>query len=159
MSREEHARAGAQAVIPDDTIVDVAVVMPRGSTFASVLGAAAGASAGSALGNPTAWGVAGGIVGQRALSASKGGYPSIVLAVSADRLYVLGRHTSAMVGGWKDLHPIAQIERSHLSVARSHRGTVPVIELTDITTGTTLEFEAAHIGTLGIKDFLASLDG
>lgn len=159
MSREEHARAGAQAVIPDDTIVDVAVVMPRGSTFATVLGAAAGASAGSAMGNPTAWGVAGGMVGQRALSATKGSYPSIVLAASADHLYVLGRRSTGLVGGWKHLHPIAQIERRHLAVARSHHGTVPVIELTDTTTGTTLEFEAAHIGTLGIKDFLASLDG
>ena len=157
MSREEHARAGAQAVIPDDTILDVAVVMPRGSTFASVLGAAAGASAGSALGNPTAWGVTGGIVSQRIHSASKGSYPSIVLAVSADRLYVLGRRSTGLVGGWKDLHPVAQIERRHLAVARSHRGTVPVIELTDTTTGTTLEFEAAHIGTLGVKDLLASL--
>lgn len=134
------------------------MVLPRGSTFAAVLGAAAGASAGSALGNPTAWGVAGSMVGQRALSASKGSYPSIVLAVSTDRLYVLGRRSTGLVGGWKDLHPIAQIERRHLAVARSHRGTVPVIELTDTTTGTTLEFEAAHIGNLGIKDFLATLD-
>lgn len=35
MSREEHARDGTQAVIPDDEVVDVAVVMPRGSTFES----------------------------------------------------------------------------------------------------------------------------
>ena len=46
MSREDHAREGAQAVIPDDEILDVAVVMPRGSTFAGVLGAAAGVAAG-----------------------------------------------------------------------------------------------------------------
>lgn len=42
MSREDHAREGAQAVIVDDEILDVAVVMPRGSTLAGVLGAAAG---------------------------------------------------------------------------------------------------------------------
>jgi hypothetical protein len=28
MSREEHAREGAQVAVPDDEIVDVAVVMP-----------------------------------------------------------------------------------------------------------------------------------
>ncbi|WKK71510.1 hypothetical protein Q0F99_19490 [Rathayibacter oskolensis] len=79
MSREEHAREGAQSVIPDDEILDVAVVMPRGSTRSSVLGAAVGVGLGG--GDQAAWGVAGGMIAQRAASASKGSYPSIVLAV------------------------------------------------------------------------------
>ncbi|WP_024818135.1 hypothetical protein [Arthrobacter sp. 31Y] len=155
MSREEHALEGAQAVIPDDEIIDVAVVMPRGSTISGVLGAAAGV--GLAGSNQTAWGVAGGMLAQRASSASKGSYPSIVLAVSATKLYVLGRTSTGLVGGWKNLHPVAHIDRSNLEVNRRHSGTVRVVELTDTTTDTKLEFEALNIGGLGLKDLLAEL--
>ncbi|KQQ94183.1 hypothetical protein ASF62_08570 [Leifsonia sp. Leaf325] len=155
MSREESAREGAQAVVPDDEILDVAVVMPRGSTFSSVLGASAGVALGG--NNQTAWGVAGGMLAQRANSASKGSYPSIVLAASATRLYVLGRTSTGLVGGWKHLHPVTYIERANLAVERHQRGTVRVIGLTDTTTGTTLEFEAQNIGGLGLKDLLAEL--
>ncbi|SMQ68392.1 hypothetical protein [Agreia sp. VKM Ac-1783] len=155
MSREEHAREGAQAVIPDDEILDVAVVMPRGSTISGVLGAAAGVGLGG--NNQTAWGVAGGMLAQRANSASHGSYPSIVLAVSATKLYVLGRTSTGLVGGWKHLHPVAHIDRSNLEIGRRQSGTVRVIELTDTTTGTKLEFEAQNIGGLGLKDLLAEL--
>lgn len=155
MSREESARTGAQAVITDDEVLDVAVVMPRGSTFSSVLGAAAGVGLGGD--NATAWGVTGGMLGQRVNSAAKGSFPSIVLAASATRLYVLGRTRTGLVGGWKNLHPVTFIERSNLAVKRHQRGTVRVIELTDTTTGTTIEFEALNIGGLGLKDLLAEI--
>ncbi|MBB3156907.1 hypothetical protein FHS07_000591 [Microbacterium proteolyticum] len=157
MSREEHAREGAQAAISDDDIVDVAVVMPRGSTKAGVLGAAVGVGFGG--GNQMAWGVAGSMIGQRAHSASHGSYPSIVLALSSTKLYVLGRRSTGLVGGWKDLQPVAHIDRDRLAVERRHSGTVRVIELTDTTTGTTLEFEALNIGGLGLDDLLADLEG
>lgn len=157
MSREEHARDGAQAVIPDDEVLDVAVVMPRGSTFASVLGAAAGVAGGGS--NTMAWGVTGSMIGERVNAASKGSYPSIVLALSPKRLYVLGRKRTGLVGGWKDLHPVAHIERDDLEVKRRRRGTVSVLELTDKTTSTTLEFEAQNIGGLGLKDLLADIGG
>ena len=156
MSREEHAREGAQAVIDDDEILDVAVVMPRGSTVASVLGAAAGSTLGGS--DAAAWGVTGGLLAQRSNSARRGSYPSIVLALSASRLYVLGRESTALVGGWKGLHPVAHIERSQLAVRRHRRGTVAIIELTDRSTGTTLEFEAMNVGNLGIEDLLGSID-
>ncbi|MDN3495155.1 hypothetical protein QL996_04390 [Planococcus sp. APC 4015] len=157
MSREEHAREGAQAVIPDDEVLDVAVVMPRGSTFAGVLGAAAGVVGGG--NNPTAWGVAGGMIGERVNAASKGSYPSIVLALTPERLYILGRKRTGLVGGWKDMHPVAHIERKNLDVKRRRRGTVLVLELTDKTTGTPLEFEAQNVGGLGLKDLLADIGG
>lgn len=155
MSREEKARAGAQSVIPDDEVQDVALVMPRGSTFAGVLGAAAGAGLSGT--NNLAWGVAGGMLGQRTASAAKGSYPSIVLAVSSRRLYVLGRARTGLVGGWKHLHPVAHIDRQNLELAERQRGTVHVIELTDRTTGTTLEFEGQNVGNLGLKRLLATL--
>jgi hypothetical protein len=156
MGREEKARDGASAATKDQ-ILDAAVVMPRGSTFAGVLGATAGVGLGAGTSNATAWGVAGGIIGQRISSASKGSYPSIVLAVSPTRLHVLGRERTGVVGGWKNLHPVAYIERSNLDVKDHHRGTVHVIELTDTTTGTTLEFEQQNIGGLGLKDLLRFL--
>ena len=157
MSREEHAREGAQAVIPDDEVLDVAVVMPRGSTFAGVLGAAAGVAGGGG-GNTMAWGVAGGMIGERVNAASKGSYPSLVLALSPERLYVLGRKSTGLVGGWKNLHPVAHIERKDLEVTKHRRGTVLVIGLTDTTTGTTLEVEAQNLGGLGLKDLLGEVE-
>lgn len=151
---EKHARDGAQAAVGDDEILDVAIVMPRGSTLASVLGTAAGVGLGG--NNSAAWGVSGGMLAQRAHSASHGSYPSIVLALSQTKLYVLGRARTG-VGGWKNLHTVAHIDRRSLAVARRRRGTVQVIELTDAATGTTLEFEKQNIGNLGINDLLAQL--
>ena len=151
---EKSARHGAQVAIGDDEILDVALVMPRGSTLAGVMGAAAGVGLGGA--NSTAWGVSGGILAQRANSAAQGTYPSIVLAVSATKLYVLGR-TRTGIGGWKNLHMIAHIDRDSLAIRRRHSGTVRVIELTDTTTEATLEFEAQNINNLGLKDLLAEL--
>jgi len=156
MSREEKARDGAAAATNDD-ILDVAVVMPRGSTFAGVVGATAGVGLGAGTSSTTAWGVAGGLIGQRMASASKGSYPSIVLAASPTKLHILGRERTGVVGGWKSLLPVAYIERANLDVKDRHRGTVHVIELTDTTTGTTLEFEQQNIGGLGLKDLLRSL--
>ena len=155
MSREEHAREGAQSVIEDDEVLDVAVVMPRGSTKSGVLGAVVGVSFGGD--NQTAWGVAGSMLAQRAHSASHGSYPSIVLAASASRVYILGRRFTGLVGGWKDLELVAHIDRSVLDVNTRHSGTVRVIELTDTTTGKTLEFEAQTVGGLGLNDLLKQL--
>jgi hypothetical protein len=156
MSSEDTARAGAQAVIPDDEILDIAVVMPRGSTLAGVFGAAAGVGTGSS--NSTmAWGIAGGMLAQRANSAAKGSYPSIVLALSPTRLYILGRSRTGVVGGWKHLHPVAHIERQNLEIKRHKHGTVRVIELTDTTTGNALEFEVMTIGGHGLGELLDAL--
>jgi len=158
MSREEHAREGAQAVIPDDEVLDVAVVMPRGSTFAGVVGATAGMAAGGSGNNAVAWGVTGSLIGERVNAASKGSYPSLVLALSPARLYVLGRKKTGLVGGWKKLQPVAHIERKDLAVTKHRRGTVLVIGLTDKSTGTTLEVEAQNVGGLGLKDLLGDID-
>jgi hypothetical protein len=157
MSSEEHAREGAQSVIPDDEILDVAVVEPRGSTMATMLGTAAGLGLGGGS-NQAAWGIGGGMLAQRANSTAEGSYPSIVLALSATRLYVLGRTSTGVVGGWKHLHRVAYIERDDLAVTRDKHGTVRIIQLTDTTTGKTLEFEAAPIGNHGIEELLGALD-
>lgn len=152
MSREEKARAGAQAVIGEDEILDVAVVVPRGSTKASVLGAIVGSQLGGD--NAMAWGIGGAMLGQRVNSATKGSYPSVVLALSESRLYVLGREKSGVVGGWKKVHRVGQIDRADLAVTQRRSGTVRVLELTDTTSGATLEFEVMNVGNLGLKDLI-----
>lgn len=158
MSREDKARAGAQAVIGDaEDVLDVAVVEPRGSTLAGVLGAGVGSATGGD--NALAWGVAGSVLGQRANAASRGSFPSIVLAVTPTRLHLLGRKSSGLVGGWKSLQPVAQIDRANLEVRDRTHNTVHVIELTDCSTGKTLEFEGMHVGNLGVKDLLERLRG
>ena len=157
MSREESARAGAQAAVGDDQVVDVAVVMPRGSTASGVLGAAVGV-AGGAGSNTTAWGVAGGMIGQRVNAASRGSFPSLVLALSASRLYVLGRRSTGLVGGWKKMTPVGQIELKNLSVDRRRHGTVRIIELKDRSTGSTLEVEAQNVGGLGLESLLEKIE-
>lgn len=156
MSQEVKARAGAQAAVPGDQVLDVAVVMPRGSTVSGMLGAAAGVAAGG--GNSTAWGVGGGMIGQRVNAASRGSFPSVVLALSASTLYVLGRDRDGLVGGWKHLHPVAHIDRSDLEVQHRRHAAVHIVELTDRRSGATLEFEARHVGGLGLKGLLAQLD-
>ena len=156
MSREEKARAGAPAATVEE-ILDVALVMPRGATFGYVMGAIAGAELGSSGGNSGSWGALGGMVGERVATSSRGSYPSIVLAVSPSHLHILGRERTGVVGGWKKLHPVGRIERKNLAVSDRHRGTVHIIELTDTTTGTTLEFEQQNVGNLGLKQLLASL--
>ncbi|MET0813118.1 MAG: hypothetical protein ABWY03_08690 [Microbacterium sp.] len=153
MAKEEKAREGAQAVIPDDEIIDVALVQARGAATSGILGAVVGMSGNRGA----AWGFAGAAIGQRINASAKGVYPTYVLAVSATKLYILGRHKSGSVGGWKKVEPVTQIDRSNLTVARKRHGTTSVIELTDTSTGTTLEFEPQHIGGLGLKGLLADL--
>jgi hypothetical protein len=153
--REDSARAGASRAVGQD-VLDVALVSPRGSTFARVLGA----SAGSALGgsNQASWGVAGALIADKLNSRAAGSDPTTVLALTEDKLHVLGRNSTALVGHWDDLQIVATILRSTLAVARHHRGTTLVVELTDTTTGVTLEFEARPLGNLGVKDLLRQLD-
>lgn len=97
------------------------------------------------------------MIGSRVNAAAHGSYPSILLALSARRLYVLGRTTTGIVGGWKHLHPVTHIERSNVAVSRRRHGTVRVIELTDTSTGVSLEFEAQNIGDLGVNELLEAL--
>jgi hypothetical protein len=55
MSRELKAREGAQKVVGEAPVVDVAFVFPRGSTQAAMLGAAAGSLLGGRGGVGAAW--------------------------------------------------------------------------------------------------------
>ncbi|WP_263092107.1 hypothetical protein [Curtobacterium sp. RIT-PI-V] len=155
MSRETHAREGAEKATGDH-ILDVALVSPKGSTFARVLGATAGAGLGG--NNGASWGVAGALIADRLSSTAHGTDPTTVLAIAEDKLHILGRDATGIVGHGKDLELVATIPRSSLAVERHHRGTTLAIELTDTTTGVTLEFEARPLGNLGVKDLLRELE-
>lgn len=156
MSRESSAREGAEQAT-GERIIDVALVSPRGSTFARVLGAGAGTGIGGT--NAASWGIAGAMIADRLSSQKAGVDPTTLLALSEHNLHILGRDSTALVGHWNDLERVASIARNSLSVARHHQGTVLAIELTDISTGVTLEFEARPIGNLGVKDLLKELQG
>lgn len=156
MSREKKARAGAQALIPDDTITDVALTVPHGATMASVLGAAVGGSITQGTGGTNgAWVPMGMVVGER-VAATKAGLPlSIVLAASPTAVYALGRHRTGPFMGWKKLSPLLKIDRTHLEIRHRRHFSYREIDLIDTTTGAKLRVEAQDIGNLGIKKFLA----
>ncbi|WP_282837734.1 hypothetical protein [Microbacterium flavum] len=92
-------------------------------------------------------------------AASRGSFPSLVLALTPARLHVLGRKSTGLVGGWKNLEPVAHIDRSNLSVSKKRHGTVLIIGLTDTTTGKVLEVEAQNVGGLGLKDLIGDIEG
>ena len=158
MSRETHARQGAQQAIGDDEILDVALVAPSGSTFTRMLGAAVGGGVGQSAGQPVAWAVAGTVLAERIHGKKEGTALSIVLAISATTLYVLGRDSTAVVGHWEDLDLLAHIAREHLQVTTHHRGPVLVIDLTDTTSDATFTFESRPVGDLDTKGLLRALE-
>jgi hypothetical protein len=161
MSREEKALAGVSQAIPDDTIQDVALVSPRGSTRAGAIGAALGGAIGGQLGGAGvtgAWQSLGYLAGQRRAADQAGMPGTLVLAASPSTVYALGRARLGLVGGWRDLTPLVKIERRHLRVEHRLRGVVMQIDLTDTTTGSTLKVEARLLGNLGVTDFLENLE-
>ncbi len=163
MSREDKARAGMSRVIPDDTIQDVALVSPHGSTRAGAIGAALGGAIGGQLGGAgvtgrgshwATWRVsAGPLAGPVCLAPC-----TLLPAASPTSVYALGRDRLGVVGGWRNLTPLLKIERRHLRVAHRLRGVVMQIDLTDTTTGSTFEVEARPMGNLGVTEFLQNLE-
>jgi hypothetical protein len=157
MSRELKAREGAQKVVGDAPVADAALVFPRGSTQAAMLGAAAGSLLGGRGGVGAAWGAGGSLIGERFFADSQDTTPTIVLAITADTLYVLGRDSTAMVGRWDNLRLLSHIPRADVQVKHRMVGPIHQIDLVDGRNGTTLEFESRLIGNLGVKGFLETL--
>ena len=160
MSREQHALAGARSTTDDDDISDVALVYPRGSTGAGVVGAAVGGALGNQSGTAIgSWQIGGMIAGQRLQAKSRGTAPSILLAVSDTFVYALGRDRTGTLGGWKNLTLLAKIPRDLVAVTHHRRGPVVRIDLIDTATGTPIELESRLIGGLGVKQFLETVSG
>jgi hypothetical protein len=150
MSREQSAREAVQALIRDDTILDVALTYPRGSTKAQALGGAAGGlmAGGDFVGVGV---IAGSAVGGKIFNNLKELPPTIVLAVSETAVYTLGRHKMGLVGGWDKLTKMVKFDRSTLRTDVHQRAVTLEITLTDTEHDVLVELEAKRLGNLGIK--------
>jgi hypothetical protein len=102
-------------------------------------------------------GAGGSLIGERLFADSHDTTPTIVLALTADTLYVLGRDSTALVGQWDNLRLLSHIPRADVRVEHRMVGPIRQIDLVDHRNGTILEFESRLIGNLGVKDFLATL--
>jgi hypothetical protein len=150
MSREESAREAVQRLIPDDTIIDVALTYPRGFTKAQAYGIAAG----GLIGGDDFRGVgamAGSAVGGRIFTNLKELPPSIVLAVSETAVYTLGRQKSGLVGGWDRLTKMVKFDRRTLRTEVHQHAATLDITLTDTEHDVSVELEAKRLGNLGVK--------
>ena len=156
MSREQSARDAVQALVPDDTIIDVALTYPRGYTKSQAYGMAAG----SLIGGSDFVGVGavvGSSVGGRIFTNLKELPPTIVLAVSDTAVYTLGRNKMGLVGGWDKLIKMVQFDRSTLRTDVRQRAVTFEITLTDIEHDVSVELEAKRLGNLGVKAVTALL--
>jgi len=157
VSREESALAAVQALIPDDTILDVALTYPRGYTRAQAAGGLLGGAVGAG-GDFVGVGLAlGSVVGGKLFGNLKDLPPSIVLAVSPTAVYTLGRPSAAVVGHWDNLTPMVQFDRSTLHVDVQQHAVTLDITLTDTEHAVSLPVEAKRMGSLDAKAFVELL--
>lgn len=157
MSREASALEAVQALIPDDTITDVALVHPRGYSKAEGVGMAAGALIGFGSDFQAVGAVLGGMAGGKIFGDLKELPQSFVLAVSPTALYTFGRDSQALVGHWDDMVKLVKFDRSTLLVSVHQRLATLEITLTDTAHDASLELEAKRLGNLGVKDLIAAL--
>ena len=155
------ALKGAAEAVPNDTIIDVAIVFPDGTTAAQLGGTGAGAVAGGLLGSANA---AGGLAGVGSLAAEHGlekeggDAASVVLALWDSTLYLLGGHRIGALASFKNLTVIASIPRANAKVETAHAGIVHSVKITDSASGQVYEYEAKPMGS-GLSEFTARLQG
>ncbi|MDP2287189.1 MAG: hypothetical protein Q8M73_01310 [Actinomycetota bacterium] len=154
MSREDKARAAVQALIPNDEILDVALVYPRGVTKAAAVGIAAGSAIGFGSDFQGVAAMAGAYAGGKIFSNLKELPQSFVLAISPTTVYVLGRDKQSDFGGWDKLQPMIKFERRTLHVELQQTVVTLNITLTDTETNSSLELEAKRLGNLDVKALL-----
>lgn len=159
MTQESDARTAVQALIPDDEILDVALVYPRGTTRAQGAGMALGGLAGAGMGGgfQGVGMIVGSVVGGKILSDAKNLPTSFVLAISPTTVYVLGRDTRVLIGGWDKLQPMIKFDRSKLRVEVHQTLVTLEITLVDTEHDATLELEAKRLGSLDVKALLELL--
>ena len=155
------ALKGAAEAVPNDTIIDVAIVFPDGTTAAQLGGTGAGAVAGGLLGSANA---AGGLAGVGSLAAEHelekegGDAASVVLALSDSTLYLLGRHRIGALASFKNLTVIASIPRANAKAETAHAGIVHSGKITASASGQVHEYEAKPMGS-GLSEFISRLQG
>jgi hypothetical protein len=161
LSKEEKLMKAAIESTGDDTIVDVAEFMPKGSAAATGAGAAAGSLAGGGAtgsGWGSAIGTAGGAAaGKAMLGIGKDLPPRICVAVSPTDVYLLGMKAHGYY-----VEPLAKIDRARLGVEVHQRVTVRTVVLEDIETGHRFPLEAPRLNfyhAKAIVELLMMSDG
>ena len=157
MSREQSALEAVQALIPDDTILDVALVHPRGYTKAQGVGMSTGALIGFGSDFQGLGAVLGGMAGGKIFGNLKELPRSFVLAVSPTTLYTFGRDSQAEFGHWDQMVKMVKFDRSTLLVSVHQKLATLEITLTDTVHDASLELEAKRLGNLGVKELVATL--
>ena len=151
MSREQSALEAVRALIPDDHILDVALVHPRGLTKSQAVGMAAGSAIGFGSDFQGLGAVLGASAGGKVFGNLKELPRSFVLAVSDTTVYTFGRDTTAIVGHWDEMVKMVKFDRSTLLVSVHQRVATLEITLTDTEHDVSLELEAKRLGNLGVK--------
>ncbi|MBI4933034.1 MAG: hypothetical protein HY828_04095 [Actinobacteria bacterium] len=151
MSREQSALEAVQALIPDDTIIDVALTHPRGYTKAQGVGMAAGSLMGFGSDFQGVGAVLGSVAGGKVFGNLKELPQSFVLAISDSTVYVLGRDSMAVVGHWDHMVKMVKFDRKTLLIDVHQRLVTLEITLTDTEHDVRLELEAKRLGNLGVK--------
>lgn len=157
MSREENALEAVQALIPDDSILDVALTYPRGFTRAQAAGSLIGGAAGSGSSFAGVGMVLGTVMGGTLFANLKDMPASIVLAVSPTAIYALGRPSMALMGHWDNLTPMVRFDRRTLNVEVNQHAVTLDITLTDTEHDVGLPLEAKRMGSLGAKALIELL--
>lgn len=140
MYSEKKLRAIARDLTGDESIMDVALLQPRGAAAARGAGAAAGSLAGGDNTWGSAVGVGAGAVGGQALAAAASELPlNTCVAITPTTVYLVG----LPMGG--EAYVIAQIDRDRLGVEVHQRLAVRVVILEDGETGHRYELEAMRI--------------
>ena len=168
MLNENAAMKGAQAAVGDATVEEVAIAFPVGTTRAQAEGSLAGDAVGGAAGviadmSGTALaGATGGggglgmLLAQRRLEKTEPA-ASIVLALTADSLYLLGRHKIGPLASFKDLEVIHKIPRGAAMIDIAPAGVTRHITITDDQDGTQYVYEVKPLGS-GIDQLMADLE-
>ena len=140
MWSEKKLSATAVEVTGDDSIIDVALLQPRGAAAARGTGAAAGSVAGGDNTWGSAVGAGAGAAGAQALAAAASELPlNTCVAITPSMVYLLG----LPMGG--EPYAIAQIDRDKLGVEVHQRLTVRVVILEDSESGHQYELEAMRV--------------
>ena len=167
MIDEKAALRGAEKAI-GQSVEDVAIAFPVGTTRAQAegeLGGEAVGAAGGVIASLSGSGVAGAAAGgggvgmllaQRRLEKTEPA-ASIVLALTKDNLYLLGRHRLGVLASFKDLEIIHKIPRDQANVQLSPAGFTSHLEIVDEEDGAQYLYEVKPLGS-GIKQLLADLD-
>ncbi len=161
---ENKLRQAAVEVTGDESIIDVAMMMPSGTIKAQSIGMGLGSVLGSAGGNATdsSWGslvgvggaLIGGFVGQEMASQQAQLPADICVAVTPTKVYLLGDDKNPATF---NLSPLAEIERRNLGVSVKNHWVYHEIALEDATTGAVIGLEIRKLNLYDGKALIEML--